>query len=48
MIFDGRNLFDPGLLQTMGIRYYAMGRSNADAVSAQPYGRRKTDMADSF
>ena len=46
VIFDGRNLFDPGLLQTMGIRYYAIGRGNADADSTQPYGRRKTDMAD--
>ena len=46
VIFDGRNLFDPGLLQTMGIRYYAIGRGNADAGSAQPYGRRKTDMVD--
>ena len=46
VIFDGRNLFDPGLLQTMGIQYYAIGRGNADADSAQAYGRRKTDMAD--
>ena len=46
VIFDGRNLFDPGLLQTMGIRYYAIGRGNADADSAQPYGRRKTDMVE--
>ena len=46
VIFDGRNLFDPTLLQTMGIRYYAIGRGNADADSAQPYGRRKTDMVD--
>ena len=48
VIFDGRNLFDPGLLQTMGIRYYAIGRSNADADSGQNHGRRKTDMTDSF
>ena len=46
VIFDGRNLYEPALLQTMGIRYYAIGRGNADAGSAQPYGRRKTDMVD--
>ena len=38
VIFDGRNLFDPGLLQTLGIRYYAIGRSNADADSAPAPG----------
>ena len=48
LIFDGRNLFDPGLLKTMGITYYAIGRGNAGANSDLPYGRRKTDMADSF
>lgn len=47
LIFDGRNLFDPGLLQTMGITYYAIGRGNADSESALPYGRRSTDMAES-
>ena len=36
VIFDGRNLFDPGLLQTMGIRYYAIGRGNAEAVRHSP------------
>jgi UDPglucose 6-dehydrogenase len=46
VIFDGRNLFDPTLLQTMGIVYHAIGRGNANAQSelALPYGRRKTDM----
>ena len=48
VIFDGRNLFDPGLLQTMGITYYAIGRGNAGAKSKSPYGRRKADMADSI
>ncbi|MGB5626907.1 MAG: UDP binding domain-containing protein, partial [Woeseiaceae bacterium] len=48
LIFDGRNLFDPGLLKTMGIMYYAIGRGNAGAKSDSPYGLRKTDMADSF
>ena len=46
VIFDGRNLYDPGLLHTMGITYYAIGRGNADADSNLPYGRRKTDNAE--
>jgi len=28
VIFDGRNLYDPGMLKTLGIRYIAIGRSN--------------------
>ncbi|MBT8110919.1 MAG: UDP-glucose/GDP-mannose dehydrogenase family protein [Gammaproteobacteria bacterium] len=48
LIFDGRNLFDPALLQTMGITYYAIGRGNGGAKADSPYGRRKTDMTDSF
>jgi len=47
VIFDGRNLFDPSLLQTMGIIYHAIGRDNVNASSALPYGRRKSDMVDS-
>ena len=47
VIFDGRNLFDPQLLQTMGITYHAIGRGNANSDSAQPYGRRKTDAIES-
>jgi UDPglucose 6-dehydrogenase len=47
VIFDGRNLFDPQLLQTMGITYHAIGRGNANWDSAQPYGRRKTDAIES-
>jgi len=48
VIFDGRNLYEPALLQTMGIRYYAIGRGNGGPGSDLPYGRRKTDMVDSF
>ena len=47
VIFDGRNLFDPQLLQTMGITYHAIGRGNANWDSEQPYGRRKTDAIES-
>ncbi len=30
VIFDGRNLYDPAMLSTLGITYYAMGRGNSD------------------
>ncbi len=33
VIFDGRNMYDPELLQHSGIKYYAIGRSNKLAVS---------------
>ena len=46
VIFDGRNLFDPALLQTMGITYHAIGRDNVNSNSATPYGRRKSDMVE--
>jgi UDPglucose 6-dehydrogenase len=48
LIFDGRNLFDPALLETMGITYYAIGRGNANNDLATAYGRRKTDMVESL
>ena len=41
VIFDGRNLYDPSVLRTLGIRYFAIGRDNI-ADSAQ-HNRRKTD-----
>lgn len=28
VIFDGRNIYDPGMLAEQGIRYYGVGRSN--------------------
>ncbi len=47
VIFDGRNLYDPSLLETLGITYYAIGRSNVKSGPTLPYGRRKTDAAES-
>ena len=29
VIFDGRNLYDPKLLERRGIRYYAIGRGRS-------------------
>jgi UDPglucose 6-dehydrogenase len=46
VIFDGRNLYDPSILQTLGITYYGVGRGNADSYLSEPYGRRKTDQVD--
>ena len=45
VIFDGRNLYDPDLLLTLGLTYYAIGRSNVKAEGQSQYGRRKTDKA---
>ncbi len=43
VIFDGRNLYDPATLETLGITYYGIGRGNADSYSKLSYRRRKTD-----
>lgn len=43
VIFDGRNLYDPDLLKSLGLTYYAVGRSNVAAKASVPFGRRKTD-----
>jgi UDPglucose 6-dehydrogenase len=48
VIFDGRNLYDPAMLQRQGITYYAIGRGSANPNAALPYGRRKTDMIDNL
>jgi hypothetical protein len=34
LIFDGRNLFDPALVRSLGIEYHAIGRS-AEPASGQ-------------
>jgi len=47
VIFDGRNLYDPELLSTLGITYYAIGRSNASSAAEPMFGRRKTDRVES-
>ncbi|MBT8088461.1 MAG: hypothetical protein KJO46_10510, partial [Gammaproteobacteria bacterium] len=43
VIFDGRNLFDPAMLHTLGITYYAIGRATSGSNADFYYGRRKTD-----
>jgi UDPglucose 6-dehydrogenase len=43
VIFDGRNLYEPELLRTLGVTYYAIGRGNGVNNLEPAYGRRKTD-----
>ncbi len=43
VIIDGRNLYDPSVMQTLGITYHAIGRGTTNAESEPGYGRRKTD-----
>lgn len=43
VVFDGRNLYDPDVMDSFGLRYYAIGRDNVPSSSQPLYGRRKTD-----
>jgi UDPglucose 6-dehydrogenase len=43
VIFDGRNLYDPEILKSKGISYYAIGRGNVSTNGAAKLLRRKTD-----
>ena len=44
VVFDGRNLYEPDVMDTFGLRYYAIGRDNVPSEQPQQYGRRKTDV----
>jgi UDPglucose 6-dehydrogenase len=37
LIFDGRNLYDPGLMERLGLQYFAVGRARV------PHARRRLD-----
>ena len=39
VIFDGRNLYDPGFVKQFGLGYYAIGRG--DSVASSPVERRR-------
>jgi UDPglucose 6-dehydrogenase len=39
-IFDGRNLYDPQQLKSLGIRYYAIGRGESLRASATEDSQR--------
>ena len=43
VVFDGRNLYEPDILNMLGLEYYAIGRGKSVAEAAPSYGRRKTD-----
>lgn len=43
VVFDGRNIFEPDLMDSFGLRYYAIGRDNVPSSSESQYGRRKSD-----
>jgi UDPglucose 6-dehydrogenase len=43
VIFDGRNLYEPDMLQTLGLQYFAIGRGDSVRRALPSYGRRKTD-----
>jgi hypothetical protein len=42
-VFDGRNIYEPELLRTLGLGYYAIGRGDGVNNGGLAYGRRKTD-----
>jgi UDPglucose 6-dehydrogenase len=39
LIFDGRNLYDPALMQRLGFTYFAIGRGRMPPVQARAEGR---------
>ena len=44
VVVDGRNLYDPDFLSSLGIRYYGVGRGNSVATSLASHPcRRKSD-----
>jgi UDPglucose 6-dehydrogenase len=42
VIFDGRNLYDPRLLRSMGFTYYAIGRGDSVVVPSHRQERRNS------
>ncbi|HSG01048.1 MAG TPA: UDP binding domain-containing protein, partial [Vicinamibacterales bacterium] len=43
VVFDGRNLYEPSLMATFGLQYYAIGRGIVPGAPSVNYGRRKDD-----
>ena len=43
LIFDGRNLYEPSLLENFGLTYYAIGRGVVPGAKPVNYERRKED-----
>jgi UDPglucose 6-dehydrogenase len=42
VIFDGRNLYDPRFLRSIGFRYYGIGRGDSVSVPVQKQERRNS------
>jgi UDPglucose 6-dehydrogenase len=38
LIFDGRNLYDPGLMERLGLQYFAIGRGRVEQGRVRSYG----------
>jgi UDPglucose 6-dehydrogenase len=34
VIFDGRNLYDPGMVEALGLKYYGIGRGRSVTTPA--------------
>jgi UDPglucose 6-dehydrogenase len=45
LVIDGRNLYEPDIMEAMGITYYAIGRGHGTYKADAMYGRRKTDQS---
>jgi UDPglucose 6-dehydrogenase len=45
VIFDGRNLYEPDVVSTLGLTYYAIGRGGT--AGEKTFGRRATDAIES-
>ena len=43
VVFDGRNLYEPSLMDSFGLTYYAIGRGLVSGAQPAKYGRRKDD-----
>jgi UDPglucose 6-dehydrogenase len=43
VIIDGRNLFEPNMVEALGLKYYAIGRGRGPNAPQPNFGRRKTD-----
>ena len=45
VVFDGRNLYEPEIVENFGLRYIAIGRGSMSGALATRTGRRKEDKA---
>ena len=43
VIVDGRNLYEPEVVEAHGVKYYSIGRGRGTKSFVKNYGRRKTD-----